>query len=189
MNPDPHPWASDLAELHAQVWTRLARGVRVRRAAARHPTLATVSPAGMPQARTVVLRAADSMSATVDIHTDINSTKVTELRANPLAALHVWDGTAHLQLRLEVRATILTGMDVAEIWALVPETSRIAYGSNPAPGQPVTDGLAYVKHPDPACFAVLRLHVQAMDVLHLGRDHRRARFVRGDNWAGQWLAP
>ena len=189
MSAELHPWASELAGLHAQVWTRLARGVRDRRAAARHPTLATVSPAGMPQARTVVLRAADSVSATVDIHTDINSTKVTELRANPKAALHVWDGTAHLQLRLEARATILTGADVAEIWAQVPETSRIAYGSNPAPGQPVTDGLAFVKHPDPACFAVLRLHVQAMDVLHLGRDHRRARFVRGDNWAGQWLAP
>lgn len=189
MSADPHPWASDLAGLHAQVWTRLARGVRDRRAAARHPTLATVSSNGMPQARTVVLRAADSLSGTVDIHTDINSTKVTELRANPMAALHVWDGTAHLQLRLEARATILTGTDVAEIWAQVPETSRIAYGSNPAPGRPITDGLAYVKHPDPACFAVLRLHVHAMDVLHLGRDHRRARFVRGDNWAGQWLAP
>ncbi|WP_296476091.1 pyridoxamine 5'-phosphate oxidase family protein [Roseinatronobacter sp.] len=189
MNADPHPWASDLAGLYAQVWTRLARGVRDRRAAARHPTLATVSPTGMPQARTVVLRAADSVSGNLDIHTDIHSTKVKELRATPLAALHVWDGTAHLQLRLDASVTILTGTDVAEIWAQVPETSRIAYGSRPAPGQPVADALAYAKHPDPACFAVLRFHVLAMDVLHLGRAHRRARFSRHDSWAGQWLAP
>ena len=53
-----HPWAADLQELQAQVWTRLVRGVRDRRAPSRHPTLATVSPEGKPEARTVVLRCA-----------------------------------------------------------------------------------------------------------------------------------
>ena len=186
---DPHPWASNLDTLHAQVWTCLVRGVQDRRAPARHPALATVAASGLPRARTVVLRSADRLTGCLDIHTDIHSAKVTELRARPHAALHVWDGAAHLQLRLETEASILTGPEVADIWARVPEGSRVSYGSQPPPGRPIAAALGYVKSPDPASFAVLRLRVDAVDVVHLGPDHRRARFERQDQWQGQWLAP
>lgn len=182
-------WAVDLGELHAQVWTRLVRGVHDRHAPARHPTLATVRADGLPQARTVVLRAADREAATLDIHTDLHSAKVAELRENPWAALHVWDASAHLQTRIEAEVAILSGADVAGIWDRVPAPSRSAYGSTPAPGQPIPNALAHDKQPDPAAFAVLRLSVRAIDALHLGPRHRRARFERGDGWAGQWLAP
>ena len=107
----------------------------------------------------------------------------------PFAALHVWDASAHLQMRLEARVTILTGQDVAMIWAGIPAASRMSYGSSPAPGQPIAQALAYSKEPDPSCFAVLLLSAQTIDVLHLGPNHRRARFDRNDNWAGEWLAP
>lgn len=189
MSETPHPWAADLASLHAQVWTRLMRGVHDRHAPARHPTLATIGTDGTPQARTVVLRAADKPGATLDIHTDLHSAKVAELRAAPRAALHVWDPSPHLQVRIEAEVAILSGAAVADTWDRVPEASRLAYGSTPAPGQPIDDALAYEKSPDPASFAVLRLSVLAIDAVHLGPDHRRARFVRMDDWAGQWLAP
>ena len=89
MNTDPHPWACDLSQLYAEVWARLTRGVHDRHAPARHPTLATVTPEGRPQARTVVLRAADKAAGTLDIHTDLRSAKVGDLRVTPFAALHV----------------------------------------------------------------------------------------------------
>ncbi|MFP3387127.1 pyridoxamine 5'-phosphate oxidase family protein, partial [Tritonibacter sp. SIMBA_163] len=54
----------------------MIRGVHDRHAPARHPTLATVSPAGMPQARTVVLRGADKQAATLTLYTDVHSDKV-----------------------------------------------------------------------------------------------------------------
>lgn len=186
---DPHPWASSLETLHAQAWTCLVRGVHDRHAPARHPVLATVTTSGLPRARTVVLRHADRLACSLDIHTDIHSAKVTELRARPQAALQVWDSAGHLQLRLEAEVSILTGPDVESIWARVPEGSRVSYGSQPAPGEPISDALDYVKSPDPACFAVLRLRVDAVDLVHLGRHHRRARFERQDQWRGQWLAP
>lgn len=182
-------WAVDLGALHAQVWTRLVRGVHDRHAPARHPTLATIGADGMPQARTVVLRAADTSSATLYIHTDTCSAKVAELRDNPRAALHVWDAAAHLQVRIESEVAILQGAEVTDIWTRVPVPSRTAYGSTPAPGQPIPDALGYDKSPDPDRFGVLRLSVRAIDAVHLGPEHRRARFVRGDGWAGQWLAP
>lgn len=189
MTTDPHPWACDLSRLYDESWLRLIRGVHDRHAPARHPTLATVTPEGRPQARTVVLRAADKATATLDIHTDLRSAKVEHLRNTPYAALHVWDATAHLQLRLEAHVTLLTGLDVTAIWESVPAVSRLSYGSTPAPGQRIAQALNYTKVADPESFVILRLAVATVDVLHLGPNHRRAQFVRSDNWAGTWLVP
>jgi pyridoxine/pyridoxamine 5'-phosphate oxidase len=151
--------------------------------------MATVTLDGRPQARTVVLRAATKQTGSLEVHTDIRSTKVIELISAPFGSLHVWDTTAHLQVRLEANVTILRGEEVAEIWARVPELSRSSYGSTPAPGQPIPEALAYKKAPDPASFAVLQLSVHTIDVLHLGQRHRRARFERSTNWEGVWLSP
>lgn len=189
MTPDPHSWACTLPALLDAVWQRLQRGVHDRRAPARHPVLATASAEGVPQARTVVLRAADPQPARLQVHTDIHAAKVDALRARPLAALHVWDGAAHLQIRLTARAEIRTGAAVADLWNRLPEATRLSYGSTPPPGQPVPEALAYAKAPDPSAFAVIDLSLQEMDILHLGPQHRRARYRRADGWAGEWLAP
>ena len=189
MKADPHPWACDLSQLYAEAWLRLTRGVHDRHAPARHPTLATVSPEGRPQVRTVVLRAADKAAGTLDIHTDLRSAKVGDLRAKPFAALHVWDTSAHLQLRLQAHVTILTGKDVATIWEGLPTASRLSYGSTPAPGQLIAQALDYTKAADQASFVVLRLRVATVDALHLGQNHRRAQFDRHNDWKGAWLAP
>jgi len=90
---------------------------------------------------------------------------------------------------VQAEVTILTGAAVAEAWARVPDPSRQSYGTRPAPGTPIAVALEYDKPADPASFAVLRCAVQAMDIVHLGPQHRRARFDRADGWAGQWLAP
>ena len=189
MKADPHPWACDLSLLYAEVWARLTRGVHDRHAPARHPTLATVTPEGRPQARTVVLRAADKAAGTLDIHTDLRSAKVRDLRVTPFAALHVWDTSANLQLRLEAQVTLLTGPDAATIWAGIPTASRLSYGSTPAPGQPIAQALDYTKTSDATSFVVLRLQISTVDALHLGPNYRRARFDQQNEWSGAWLAP
>jgi pyridoxamine 5'-phosphate oxidase len=132
----------------------MTRGVHDRHAAARHPTLATVSPEGRPQACTVVLRSADTAVGALDIHTDLRSAKVGDVRFIPFAARHVWDASAHLQLRLEAQVTRLTGPDVAVILAGVPAASRLSYGSTPAPGQPIGRALDYTKVSDSGSFVV-----------------------------------
>lgn len=194
MATDPHGWANGLDTLRAQVWARLVRGVGDRHAPARHPAFATVAPDGTPEVRTVVLRAADPVAGTLDVHTDLRSAKVAALRETPRAALHVWDGTAHLQMRLTASVEVLTGAAAAAAWRRVPETSQAAYGTVPAPGTPLAASLDYRKSPDPTAFAVLRCTVLVIDALHLGPDHRRARFDRtegwnGQCWNGQWIAP
>ena len=97
MNADPHPWARELGTLYDHAWHRVIRGVRDRHAPARHPTLATVSSEGLPQARTVVLRKADRTSGRLEIHTNLFSPKVVELKATPDAAPFA---VVHLHIRL-----------------------------------------------------------------------------------------
>lgn len=183
-----HPWAEALPTLHDHAWHRLVRGVHDRHAPARHPTLATVSPEGLPQMRTVVLRAADRGSRRLSIYTSLHSGKVRDAMARPAAALHVWDAQQRLQIRLEAEVELATGAAAAEAWNQVPAHSRSAYSAQ-VPGEPLPHALAYGTEPDPAAFVVFHLHVVALDVLHLGAQHRRARFCRADGWAGQWLAP
>ncbi|MEO1686993.1 MAG: pyridoxamine 5'-phosphate oxidase family protein, partial [Pseudomonadota bacterium] len=119
----------------AQVWGRLARGVADRRCATRHPVLCTLGLDGAPQARTVVLRGCDPAAGVLEMHADLASTKMAELRAEPRAALHVWDPRLKLQMRLGAEVEMRSGASVAARWARVPEGSRRAYGGAPPPGE------------------------------------------------------
>ena len=182
-------WFETLDGLHTRLWQSLGRGVADRDHPARHPTLATISPDGWPEARTVVLRGADPLTQTLTAHTDLHSSKVDSLRANPGAALHVWIPKDRLQLRLTCTVGLRHGAEVADIWAKVPDLSRQSYGITPAPGTPIGSALDYVKAPDPATFTVLDFKVVHIDMVHLGTNHRRARFRRDTDWAGEWLVP
>ena len=182
-------WSTTLPGLRWRVWQMLARGVADRHAPARHIALATTSPDGAPPVRTVVRRAADEAAATLDIHTDLRSGKVTALRARPQAEVLVWDPRTHLQARLSGEVTILTGPAAAALWARVPQAARPLYGAEPPPGTPIPEALAYATADGTAAFAVLRLTLARIEVLHLGDRHRRAAFLREGGWQGQWLSP
>ncbi|KIN73365.1 pyridoxamine 5'-phosphate oxidase family protein [Sulfitobacter guttiformis] len=180
---------NDLAAFLAQAWQHLGRGVADRRAPARYPTFATVSPEGIPQARTVALRAASSTAGTLEVHTDIATDKVAALRHNPVAALHIWIPRSDLQIRVTTQVAILTGEAVEAQWRQIPEGSRVSYGTVPDPGAPIASVYDYEKPANRTRFAVLECTVTAFDLVHLGTQHRRAAFVRADGWAGQWVAP
>ncbi len=182
-------WFETCDGLSKAAWEHIALGVADKTHPARHPTFSTVSTDGWPESRTVVLRAASAKEWTLEIHTDVHSDKVTSLRTNPRAALHVWVETARLQIRLQTFVEIRSGEEVADAWAKVPDPSRQAYGITPAPGSPIKGALDYAKSPDQSTFAVLSCAVHRMDLVHLGQVHRRARFTQARDWNGEWLAP
>lgn len=181
-------WFETLDGIAARVWQTLEDGVADRTHVARTPTLATVQN-GVPEARSVVLRACDANARTLDIHTDIGTTKITSLKQTPRAALHIWDQGQRLQIRMTADVSILTGDAVADIWAKVPDPAREVYGTSPTPGTVIPSALSYDKPADQDGFAVLRCHVIKIDALHLGDDYRRASFARMRDWRGEWLAP
>lgn len=180
-------WFETLPGVYGAVWDCLTQGVRDVAHPARRPTFATVSSDGWPEARTVVLRGAGA--GDLEVYTDLYSDKIKSLQAVPRAALHVWDEGRDLQVRLQTEVTILTGDAVQGRWNGVPDHGRQSYGVTPAPGVPIAEALDYVKDPDPATFAVLRCRVIAIDAVYLGARHRRAAYLRSDDWAGQWLVP
>lgn len=182
-------WFEALSGLLDRVWDTLKQGVADAEHAARLPTLATTSPAGLPEARTVVLRSADQEQGEVTFHTDLYSDKIKSLTERPLAALHIWDASQSLQIRLQADVAIQTGINTRPLWDEIPDHARQSYGVSPPPGTPINTALDYVKAPDPATFAVLRCRIATIDAVHLGEHHRRAAYSRSDDWAGQWLSP
>lgn len=92
-------------------------------------------------------------------------------------------------MRLEAHLTILIDKDVAANWDGVPAASRLSYVSTAVPGHPIAQALEHTKVSDAGSFVVLRLQISKLDALHLGRNHRRARFDRHNECVGAWLAP
>lgn len=180
---------NDLAAFLDAAWAQLCRGLTDSTSPARYPTFATVSPDGLPEARTVALRHAAQAEAVLEVHTDIATAKITSLKSSPRAALHFWIPEAQLQVRLLSTVTILCGEAVEKAWTQVPPASRISYGTRPDPGLPIGDAHAYEKPPVRDRFAVLRCVADDIDLVELGEKHRRAGFCRADNWQGSWLAP
>lgn len=181
--------SSDLKAIYDEAWGMLERGVADRRSPARHPTLATVSPDGQPQARTVVLRAASRAAQTVEFYSDTRAAKLAALGKTPLAVVHVWHPRHKLQIRLLTEVNVASGEAVRDKWERVPDMSRAAYGSVPSPGSVIETATLYQHAPVLDQFAVLTCTVGEIDLLHLGDHHRRAVFKRSDGWVGQWVAP
>ncbi len=179
----------DLKAFLDDAWQHLARGAADSRSPARYPTFATVSPDGMPEARTVALRAATRSTGVLEVHTDANTAKISALRQSPFGAFHIWLPRANLQIRAATAVEILMAEAAADQWARVPDASRVSYGTIPDPGRRIAAPFAYQKPVDPARFAVLRCKVTEIDLVHLGDRHRRAIFALADGWAGSWVAP
>lgn len=177
---------SDLAATLAAVWDTLDAGTRDRDAPARHIVLATTGSHG-PEARLLVLRAADRTAGTLTLWTDSATRKTSELTGDPRAALLVWDPGARLQIRL--RATIALRAGTAAEWSALPDAARALYGGTPAPGRPIPSPDAHVTAADPARLAVLTARVREIETLRLADPHERALFTREDGFAGSWRAP
>jgi pyridoxine/pyridoxamine 5'-phosphate oxidase len=178
-------WYQTLSGTQDKVWDRLAQGARNNALVA----FGTVSVDGLPEVRTVVLRAVDVHAKTLEIYTDLQSDKITSLTANPKASISLWDADLALQIRLQTNVTILSGDEVMTRWQAVPDHSKISYGVTPAPGKTIPDSTAYTKKPDPNVFAVLSCQVTHIDAVYLGKTHRRASFSQISEWVGKWLAP
>ena len=177
------PW-SDLDRLRAHVWDRLRRGADDADDAFRIVTLATVGADG-PQLRQVALRAADPGVAVVEIHTDVRTAKVVELRADPRAQILLWDDATREQLRLSARLDVVAA-DPAR-WARVPNAARLNYGTDPAPGTPIPDPDALTRRADVARFAALVGPVLRIDAVSLAHDPHRRAVLTPD--AARWVAP
>jgi len=181
---------SDLTTLPGTLefaWDALARGVASREAPCRFGVLATVGAGG--EARMVVLRAADGVVGTVEVHSDTATGKVVQISAEPRATLLFWLPAQQLQIRLRATFAILKGAAAQHRWQDIPDGPRRAYGGRPPPGDTIAAPSDHDATPEFERFAVLIGTVSAIETLHLGMPHRRAQFTRDEGFAGRWIAP
>jgi len=176
------------ATLHLQLWRELALAAELRGHPWRTPTLATVSPDGLPDARTVVLREVDPDQERLVFFTDARSPKVAQLKAQPRGVLVMWSPELSWQLRIQVECRVeASGLAVSSRWARLRSTPAAQDYLAPLPPGSPTDatpnGLAAREH-----FAVVQTQVLEMDWLELGvTGHRRARLAAGQ--PPVWLQP
>ncbi len=182
-------WFTTLDGLLSAAWSELAKGVAAAEHPARLTSFSTISANSEPEARFVVLRHADQSTHRLEVQSDLRSAKFESLQKAPKAALLWWIPAVNLQIRAQASVEIVTGPILDDAWSKVPAASRVSYGTNPAPGTPIATALSYSKEPDRASFAVLRCHLDCIDLVHLGHDHRRAIYTRDRDWQGQWLSP
>jgi pyridoxine/pyridoxamine 5'-phosphate oxidase len=195
--------AESLPDILAHAWSLLVRGGADRKSPLHTPVVASVDAAGLPQARVMVLRKADPVTAALRFHTDARSPKVAELDGRPMSVLAYHPGE-NIQLRITGLARIGRDEDdVDRYWQQSTTFARRCYLAEQAPGTPLpgpasglpawAEGLQPTEAqvaPARPNFAVLWVGVTAIDWLHLANSgHRRARFSVADGWAGVWVAP
>lgn len=194
---------NDLDASWAHAWEQLVAGVNDRHHGFHTIQTATVDSDGLPQVRTVILRAASPSETTLRFHTDTRAGKIGDLQAQPIVAVHAYHAPGKLQLRLRGRAQVHVNDDVAaQAWAESRPMSRTCYRMDPGPGTALTGPDAYrpgdavevtAQNPDVgyAQFCVVVLHIDSVEWLYLAAaGHRRARWTRHNGrWTGQWLAP
>ncbi|MEM8615606.1 MAG: pyridoxamine 5'-phosphate oxidase family protein [Pseudomonadota bacterium] len=182
----------DFAELAARALALLGRGTVDRRSKLRWFTLATVSPEGLPQARTVVLRTVDRTARTLTLYSDARATKMADITAQPRVMCHFFDSDAMVQMRWSGQAIVHhEGAVWQRHWQGLTDRGKRDYASLAAPGAAEPD-TAYDASMAEVYFRAIEVQLQALDWLSLSRDgHRRARLQWSDDGdvTGDWVVP
>ena len=176
-------------------WERLCAGAARARHRFHTPVLATADAAGVPDARTVVLRGCDPGGRRLLCHTDARAPKVAALLARPEAAWLFYDAEAKVQVRVASAVGVHRVDELADRqWEASEPSSRRCYlapatpgaeAADAGPGGPSPNLPAAVRGrvPEPeetlpgrTNFAVLEAQVRSLDVLHLHHaGHVRVR--------------
>ena len=118
---------------------------------------------------------------------------------NPKVALHIYDPSRKIQLRIEGTATLHARDALADdAWSKTRPFSRVGYRATSVPGQPIprpVTSMATVKSEDKEAgrenFGAIALSVASIEWLYIAASgHRRARFSWDDGSPrATWLAP
>ncbi len=190
---------TDLHQILDDCWRMLFRATQDKKSPLRTPAFVSVSPEGLPQARTLVLRKVERQTRLLRAYTDARAEKVSDLRAQPEVVWLFYHPRQQQQLRL--RATVHIHHNdptTAHIWQQLPPFARKNYATQQPPGTPteaLTNGLLpdWQAQTDAAYahFVVLDTFVYAIDWLYLHPEvQHRARFRwQNDDWQKYWCIP
>ena len=193
-----------LEEYFDQIWKHLDAGVRQRKHGFHLGTIAT-SVDDFPEARLVVLRHADPVTAELGFHTDFRVSKVLAMQTNPKVSWVFYCPKLMMQVQMFGVAEIHHMDDLAqEKWDQALLLSKRCYLAPLAPGtlsDVATSGLPpELEDREPtfeeaipgfANFCVVRTKIQRIEMLHtIFTGYRRAEWTLTENgWVGTWKVP
>lgn len=188
-----------LEQVFSTVWTCLRAGTAPGRSPYSIVQLATIGIGDTAKVRYVVLRRVCEEAAEITFHTDVRSTKITEINANPNVALVAADLENNLQIRLEGKASIIADGPVKRTaWDASRDHSLVLFRNPLVPGTPIEQPSDGQPANEPADrddgyenFCVVVIFVTHIEWLDLSADgHERASLMRtGSGWCGSWVAP
>ncbi len=155
----------------------------------RHPfrTLVLATQDFYPAMRTVVKRFTDIDLSTL-IYTDARSAKVENLEKNENASMLFYDPLKRVQVTIKGRCEVIKSGFLFDKHQKIALQNPGDYSTLDAPGRRL-DSETY-EMAKPNYFCLLRIIAQEIEILELGREqHRRARFLRKEEWEGSWLVP
>ena len=198
---------NDLELSLQKAWELLSEGATDRHSPLHTPAVATITAAGTPSQRIMVLRESFPASRRLRFNTDSRASKVADIGLGGAVSVLGYHPDAKVQLRLAGTAVVQSaGSEADAAWAQASLYGQRCYLVEPAPGQAVdapTSGLEPALEgvkptpeqvaPARAHFAVLLVEVQTIEWLYLAHDgHRRATFRWNpdtNRWDGRWLVP
>ena len=161
----------------ALIWAdTLTRAVTDRNSDWRVPQLATISPDGYPNVRSVVLRACHwANGLDIEVHSHRQAQKIRDVQANACVSLVFWNPQTKQQLRLWGLAEVsMSDARARASWDAISPGSRAIYAVSGKPGQPVSTQSKYCVDYDG--FALITVKVNRADYLDLNqRPHFRQR--------------
>lgn len=198
----PERWNS-LEKIWAETWTMLVGAVSDSKNPLRTPVLGTIGPEDS-HLRTVVLRRVVEAERLIMINTDLRSSKVRDIQAQPRLSWLFYHPQERVQLRLAGQANLLqTGSLADEEWSRLSPLNRRDYCTVDPPGSPLStssSGLPESFGQTPSLeeneighrnFVVVSCRVDFMDWLLLQETgHLRAQFTWQDNrLSAAWVVP
>ncbi len=175
---------------------QLANAVHDRGNDLRNVQLATVSPDGQPDLRTLVLRGFDRPQALLEMHSDRRAGKVQDIDRSSAVAVLAWSLADQVQLRFKGTARLHQADGIAHArWDALSPNARGAYGLRSDPGHPVEHS-GDQSHLPPGeqfqQFVVILVGAASVDMLRLGPGGQQTRasgqFIGEQLYAG-WIGP
>ena len=160
----------------------------------RNVQLATVSAAGAPEVRTLVLRDFTWPPGRMEMHSDVRAAKVPAILATDRVAVLSWSAAEQLQLRFTGTACLHRDDALTrDRWETLSDRGRAAYGTVAIPGTgiPDPDDRPYLE-PDERYrqFGILLVTLGSVDILRLGPEGRQARAMGrfgADGLRAEWI--
>ncbi len=173
----------------------LDASVRDKQGDLRNIQLATVSPAGHPAVRTLVLRRLERSPPVAEMHSDARADKVRDIANDGRVMILAWSAEEHLQLRFEGTAVLHRDDDVARsCWDALSANARNTYGLRAASGTPIEDpeGLEHLPEQEQyEQFTVILVSLASVDILRLEPEGRQTRAIgrfTADGMTASWVA-